>query len=206
MAPRLNPYQVLNVPRGASADEVRLAFRRAVLSCHPDRRPDDPAMAARRFRDVCQAYRLLLRLRGPAVTPQQLARQHRRGSVRAAAGQRWSVRHRDGIEPTDVPGIASQVRARVDEPVVFLACLLAGALLAVAAGGWGSAAFEAVLGRSPSLAACLLLAVPVYLAVAAAAYVALVASRVVVRLLSHLGLTGRPTLPPPPGRLPRHGR
>ena len=50
-----NPYAVLGVPKSATADEIKAAFRKKVKKCHPDRNPDDPD-AVSRFRDINMAY------------------------------------------------------------------------------------------------------------------------------------------------------
>ena len=39
-----NFYELLNVSPGASLDEIRIAYHAAVLSSHPDRAGDDPAL------------------------------------------------------------------------------------------------------------------------------------------------------------------
>lgn len=51
-------YAVLGVERRANADEIKKAYRRLTLQCHPDRHPDDP-VAQRRFRAVNEAYDVL---------------------------------------------------------------------------------------------------------------------------------------------------
>jgi hypothetical protein len=50
----VNPHEVLGVRPGASADEVRAAWRRQVLATHPDRGGDEATFAA-----VHEAYRTL---------------------------------------------------------------------------------------------------------------------------------------------------
>ena len=42
-----DPYSVLGVPRSASDEEIRRAFRRLAKECHPDLHPDDTAKAER---------------------------------------------------------------------------------------------------------------------------------------------------------------
>jgi molecular chaperone DnaJ len=56
--PRQDPYEVLGVPRDASADAVRRAFRERALRDHPDRNPGDAA-AAERFKAASEAYATL---------------------------------------------------------------------------------------------------------------------------------------------------
>ncbi|MFN0072289.1 MAG: molecular chaperone DnaJ [Chloroflexota bacterium] len=50
-------YEVLNVPRGATAEDIRKAYRRLAFQHHPDRNQDDDA--AERFREVKEAYEIL---------------------------------------------------------------------------------------------------------------------------------------------------
>jgi curved DNA-binding protein CbpA len=52
-------YAILGVARDATEDELRRAYRRQALSWHPDRRPGD-SRAAERFRDVSEAYAVLI--------------------------------------------------------------------------------------------------------------------------------------------------
>ena len=53
-----DPYQVLGVPRSASADEIRKAFRKLAKANHPDTHPDNKA-AEEKFKQVSAAFDIL---------------------------------------------------------------------------------------------------------------------------------------------------
>ncbi len=53
-----DPYTVLGVPRSASADEIRKAFRKLAKQNHPDTNPNNKA-AEERFKQVSQAFDIL---------------------------------------------------------------------------------------------------------------------------------------------------
>ena len=83
----LDLYSELGVPRGASPEQVRAAFRDLAHRFHPDHFPDDP-LAEDRFRRISAAYRVLadplsrasydrLHLAGPRVVPVRPVPAHR---------------------------------------------------------------------------------------------------------------------------------
>jgi molecular chaperone DnaJ len=51
-------YEVLGVPRNASEQEIKSAYRRLALKHHPDRNPGD-AQAEERFKEAAEAYGVL---------------------------------------------------------------------------------------------------------------------------------------------------
>lgn len=57
MTPR-DYYDVLGVERGATADEIKRAYRKLAMEYHPDRNPDDPS-AEERFKEATEAYEIL---------------------------------------------------------------------------------------------------------------------------------------------------
>jgi len=40
--PKRDLYKVLGVPRGAGQDQIKNAYRRLALQCHPDKTKGDP--------------------------------------------------------------------------------------------------------------------------------------------------------------------
>ena len=58
MAVKRDYYEVLGVTRSASQEELKKAFRKLALECHPDRHPGD-AEAERRFKEASEAYQVL---------------------------------------------------------------------------------------------------------------------------------------------------
>ncbi|HYB59965.1 MAG TPA: molecular chaperone DnaJ [Methylomirabilota bacterium] len=52
-------YEILAVPKAASADEIKSAYRKAALKWHPDRNPNDKKQAEERFREATEAYSIL---------------------------------------------------------------------------------------------------------------------------------------------------
>lgn len=53
-----DPYEVLGVPRGAAAAQIKSAFRKLAKKHHPDANKDDPK-AAERFAEANSAYEIL---------------------------------------------------------------------------------------------------------------------------------------------------
>eukprot|EP00158_Paraphelidium_tribonemae_P005275 Partr_v1_DN27260_c0_g1_i2_m38741 putative DnaJ (Hsp40) homolog, subfamily C, member 21 len=52
-------YELLNVERTAQDDEIKKAYRKLVLRCHPDKNPDNIDEATRQFRLLQEAYEVL---------------------------------------------------------------------------------------------------------------------------------------------------
>ncbi|XP_054334610.1 dnaJ homolog subfamily B member 2 isoform X1 [Pongo pygmaeus] len=52
-------YEILDVPRSASADDIKKAYRRKALQWHPDKNPDNKEFAEKKFKEVAEAYEVL---------------------------------------------------------------------------------------------------------------------------------------------------
>ena len=59
MAAKRDYYEVIGVPRTATADEIRKAYRRLAMQYHPDRNPDNKQEAETRFKELSEAYEIL---------------------------------------------------------------------------------------------------------------------------------------------------
>jgi molecular chaperone DnaJ len=55
---RRDYYAILNVSREASSEEIKKAYRKLALECHPDRNPGNKE-AEERFKEVSEAYAIL---------------------------------------------------------------------------------------------------------------------------------------------------
>jgi molecular chaperone DnaJ len=51
-------YDILGVNKGASADEIKKAYRKMAIKYHPDKNPDD-ASAEEKFKEAAEAYEVL---------------------------------------------------------------------------------------------------------------------------------------------------
>jgi len=52
-------YTVLEVPKAATADEIKKAYRRLALKWHPDKNPNEQDLATTKFKEISEAYEVL---------------------------------------------------------------------------------------------------------------------------------------------------
>uniref|UniRef100_A0A8D0BY02 J domain-containing protein n=1 Tax=Salvator merianae TaxID=96440 RepID=A0A8D0BY02_SALMN len=52
-------YTALDLPRNASLDDIKKAYRKKALKWHPDKNPENKQYAEQRFKEIAEAYEVL---------------------------------------------------------------------------------------------------------------------------------------------------
>jgi len=52
-------YKTLNIPRSASSDEIKKAYKKLALQWHPDKNISNPQLATIKFKEISEAYETL---------------------------------------------------------------------------------------------------------------------------------------------------
>ena len=52
-------YNVLEVSKAATTDDVKKAYRRLALQWHPDKNPSQQELATTKFKEICEAYEVI---------------------------------------------------------------------------------------------------------------------------------------------------
>ena len=59
MADKRDYYEILGVPRTASQEEIKKAYRKLAMKYHPDRNKESPKEAEEKFKELSEAYEVL---------------------------------------------------------------------------------------------------------------------------------------------------
>ena len=92
-----NPYKVLGLEDGASADDVKKAYRKMARVYHPDLHPDDPD-AAQKMNEINEAYDML-------TNPEKYAA--KRAMQEAQAGNQMNPAAEDGFVEQQTSAVPS---------------------------------------------------------------------------------------------------
>ncbi len=105
-----DPYKVLGLEQGASAEDVKKAYRRMAKVYHPDLHPDDPE-AAQKMNEINEAYDML-------TNPEKYA--VKRAMQEAQQTQQWEAVYDDGAagqqtvaRPTPLPEDTPEIKQAV---------------------------------------------------------------------------------------------
>ena len=61
-------YQVLGVPRSATKEQIKKAYRKKAIEHHPDKNPDD-SKSEEKFKEAAEAFQTAFELKGAVPGP-----------------------------------------------------------------------------------------------------------------------------------------
>jgi curved DNA-binding protein CbpA len=95
--PTRDPYELLGVPREASGDDIRKAYRKLARQHHPDANPDAPE-AEERFKEIQQAYEVLSNPEKKRQYDEMIRASARKSRSSSGAGTVGSARSRNASQ------------------------------------------------------------------------------------------------------------
>ncbi len=201
-----DPHEVLGLQKGATLEQIRMAYHKAVLKCHPDMNPSDEASESE-FRRVTDAYQALWRT---WMRPEEMKRYSPGDYARTQAD--WFIEPGQiGGKPANaaVPGAQRITYARHNETRVFILSWLAAMAVALVvsyyAAKTGANMFKEYAGTAGYFALLIIIPVAIYVAVVAVTLWMLVNSRKIFWVVVQLGIHIRRALPSP-HKLPRESK
>ena len=192
-----DPYKVLGLSPDASPEEVRLAYRGAVLRYHPDLCAEEPGEAARKFAEIIGAYRRIRRRLAAREAGEGDGPGEQTFSPQDFTEWHWTAPDAEGN--SRLPELRKRSLPTVDENRVFVYLWLLATALGVVAALFSVALICPSKGeRGAAGLAVFAVPVGVYSAVVAGTIIALLASRRVVWLIVQVVVRLRRALPGPP--------
>ena len=200
-------YKVLGVSRDAGIEEVKLAYRKAALSCHPDNYDGDPAEGERKLRALIEAYKAIVRELEPAAwttvstegrtfTPQDFAREGYAASWQPTLEAR--KRSASASTASSTRPTAPEKHER-NETRIFVTFWILAIVLGILVGGAAACYRAWTVGTEQLSTGDLLLSVIlgelIYVGLAVATIVLIIVTRQVVRFTLRLAHQGWRFLP-----------
>jgi curved DNA-binding protein CbpA len=66
----INYYDILQVPKNSTNEEIKKSYRKLAMKWHPDKNPDNKEEAAKKFQEIGEAYDVLNDLEKRAIYDQ----------------------------------------------------------------------------------------------------------------------------------------
>ncbi|EDL44365.1 DnaJ domain containing protein [Plasmodium vivax] len=112
-----NFYEILNVQRSSSKNEIKQAYRKLALKYHPDRNPSNRKESERMFREITEAYETLSDESKKRLYDSQLSGGFCAGSSHANQANHANYANHASGNGGDETNYAFQTRRMTDEEV-----------------------------------------------------------------------------------------